>query len=149
MKSKLLGGILLVVGTTIGAGMLALPVATAELGFWGSIVLLISSWAIMTACAFLFLEVNLWLPPNSNLVSMAGATLGKWGQAVSWVVYLALLYSILSAYIAGGSDLFHYILGTAGIHLPNSASAALFTVLFGSVVYLGIRCVDYVNRGLM
>lgn len=149
MKSKLLGGILLVVGTTIGAGMLALPVATAEVGFWGSTILLFVSWAIMTACAFLFLEVNLWLPPNSNLVSMAGATLGKWGQGLAWVVYLVLLYSILSAYIAGGGDLFHYILATSGINIPLWLAAILFTGAFGAVVYLGIRSVDYVNRGLM
>lgn len=149
VHTKLFGGVLLVVGTTIGAGMLALPIATAQLGFWGSLILLFGCWAVMTACAFLFLEVNLWLPPNSNLVSMAGATLGKWGQAVTWIVYLVLLYSILSAYIAGGGDLFHYILATSGIHITLSAASILFTSLFGFIVYLGIRSVDYVNRGLM
>lgn len=149
MNFKLLGGILLVVGTTIGAGMLALPIATAQLGFWGSTVLLIGCWMVMTACAFLFLEVNLWLPPNSNLVSMAGATLGKAGQGVTWVVYLVLLYSIICAYIAGGGDLFHYILATSGVNISQAAASILFTLLFGSVVYMGIRSVDYVNRGLM
>lgn len=149
MNSKLLGGILLVIGTTIGAGMLALPVATAQLGFWGSSLLLISSWIIMAICAFLFLEVNLWLPPNSNLVSMAGATLGRAGQALTWVVYLVLLYSILSAYISGGGDLFHYILASGGIKMPTAVASIVFTCAFGAVVYLGIRAVDYVNRGLM
>jgi tyrosine-specific transport protein len=149
MNSKLIGGILLVVGTTIGAGMLALPIATAQLGFWGSLVLLFSCWGVMTTCTFLFLEVNLWLPPNSNLISMAGATLGKGGQAVAWMVYMFLLYSILSAYIAGGGDLFHYLLATSGITIPLSAASIIFTCLFGLVVYFGIRSVDYVNRGLM
>jgi tyrosine-specific transport protein len=150
MQSKLLGGILLVVGTTIGAGMLALPIGTAELGFWGSLVLLIGSWAIMTTCAFLFLEVNLWLPAGTNLISMAGATLGRGGRYVAWVFYLLLLYSILSAYIAGGGDLLHYIiLNVLGIQTPTAFGAFLFTFLLGSVVYLGIHFVDYVNRGLM
>jgi tyrosine-specific transport protein len=149
MNSKLLGGILLVVGTTIGAGMLALPVATAQLGFWGSIFLLVGCWGVMTASAFLFLEVNLWLPPNSNLVSMAGATLGRSGQAVTWVVYLVLLYSIICAYIAGGGDLFHYVLASNGINLSQTMASILFTSIFGVVVYMGIRSVDYVNRGLM
>lgn len=149
MNYKFIGGILLVVGTSIGAGMLALPVATAQLGFWGSLLLLISCWALMTTCAFVFLEVNLWLPPNSNMVSMAGATLGKPGQCIAWVFYLLLLYSILSAYIAGGGDLFHYILVTQGLNLPQWVSSLLFTLLFGVVVYCGIRAVDYVNRGLM
>lgn len=145
----MLGGILLVIGTTIGAGMLALPIATAQLGFWGSVILLLSCWGIMTVCALLFLEVNLWLPPNSNMISMAGVTLGKPGQMVAWIFYLLLLYSIISAYVAGGGDLFHYILVSRGIALPQWLASILFTILFGSVVYFGIRSVDYVNRGLM
>lgn len=149
MNSKLIGGILLVVGTTIGAGMLALPVATAQAGFLGSCILLVSCWLVMTVSAFLFLEVNLGLPANTNLISMAGATLGNWGRGIAWIVYLLLLYSILSAYIAGGSDLFHYLLGSSGINTPMWVSSILVTGIVGSVVYLGIRSVDYVNRGLM
>lgn len=149
MNSKLFGGILLIVGTTIGAGMLALPIATAQLGFWTSVGMLVGCWAIMTLCAFLFLEVNLWLPPNTNLISMVGATLGLPGQIVAWLAYLLLLYSILAAYIAGGGDLFHYLLLTSGINIPLSVASILFTALFGVVVYFGIRAVDYVNRGLM
>ena len=149
MNSKLLGGTLLVIGTTIGAGILALPVATAEMGFWGSMLLLTGAWFVMIICAFLFLEVNLWMPPNTNLITMAGATLGKPGQAATWVVYLVLLYSIICAYIAGGGDLFHYLLGTAGITVSLPFASVLFTLMFGAIVYFGIRSVDYVNRGLM
>lgn len=36
-RSKLMGGILLIVGTSIGGGMLALPVSTAEMGFANSL----------------------------------------------------------------------------------------------------------------
>ncbi len=149
MNSKLLGGILLVVGTTIGAGILALPVATAQMGFWGSMGLLVGAWALMTTCAFVFLEVNLWLPPNTNLISMAGATLGKYGQVVAWCVYLFLLYSILCAYVAGGGDLFHYLLLSTGLNISLASASILFTVLFGIIVFFGIRSVDFVNRGLM
>lgn len=149
MRSKVIGGILLVTGTTIGAGMLALPIATAQLGFWMSTALLISCWAIMSLCGLLFLEATLWMPHNSNMISMAGATLGKWGQFVAWVAYLVLLYSILSAYIAGGGDLFHYLLNQVHIDLPLPLTSAVFTFAFGFVVFWGIKAVDYVNRGLM
>lgn len=149
MNSRLLGGILLVIGTTIGAGMLALPTATAQLGFWGSTLLLVSCWAVMTTCSFLFLEVNLSLPSNTNIISMAGATLGRIGQAIAWVVYLVLLYSIICAYISGGGDLFQYLLSLQGIHASSAFSSVLFTLIFSLVVYCGIRSVDYVNRGLM
>lgn len=149
MDFKLLGCILLIVGTCIGAGMLALPIATAEVGFIGSFALLIGCWVVMTAGAFLLLEVNLWMPLNSNLITMAKTTIGPFGQGLAWVTYLLLLYSLLCAYTAGGSDLFHHVLGNFGVNLPASFAAILFTVLFGIVVYLGIRSIDYVNRGLM
>lgn len=149
MDFKLLGSILLIVGTSIGAGMLALPIATAELGFFGALVLLIVCWFVMTAGAFLLLEVNLWLPQNSNLISMAKATVGPYGQLISWITYLLLLYSLLCAYIAGGSDLFHNLISLTGIRIPVWAASIVFTILFGSIVYLGIRSVDYANRGLM
>lgn len=149
MNFKLLGSILLVIGTCIGAGMLALPIATAQLGFYTSVILLLFCWVVMTAGAFLLLEVNLWMPINSNLNTMARSTIGPIGQIISWLAFLLLLYSLLSAYIGGGSDLFRHLLENAGYEIPASAASILFTLIFGSVVYLGIRSVDYVNRGLM
>lgn len=149
MDFKLLGCILLIVGTSIGAGMLALPIATAQLGFLGSLILLFACWFVMTAGALLILEVNLWLPQNSNLISMAKATIGPIGQIISWVTFLLLLYSLLCAYIAGGSDLFHNLLIASGVDIPSWIAALVFVAIFGFIVYLGIRVVDYVNRGLM
>lgn len=149
MDFKLLGSILLIVGTSVGAGMLALPIATAQLGFWGSLILLFVCWFVMTAGAFLILEVNLRMPMNSNLNTMAKTTIGPVGQIVSWASLLLLLYSLLCAYIGGGSDLLHNLLTIAGFDIPLSITAIVFTCIFGSVVYMGIRTVDYVNRGLM
>ena len=149
MDFKLLGSVLLVVGTSIGAGMLGLPIATAQLGFVGSLILLFACWAIMTVGALLLLEVNLWLPQNNNLITMAGKTIGPLGQVIAWISYLMLLYSLLCAYIAGGSDLLDNVLRSYGIMLSHTASSIMFTIIFGSIVYFGIRSVDYVNRGLM
>lgn len=149
MDSKMIGSILLMVGTAIGAGMLALPIATAELGFTGSLLLLFLCWFVMTSGAFLLLEVNLWLPANSNLVTMARTTLGPIGQVVAWLTFLLLLYSLLSAYISGGSGLLQYLFHTAGVTLSATVSSIMFTLLFGVVIYFGIHATDYVNRSLM
>lgn len=149
MDFKLIGSILLVVGTSIGAGMLALPIATAELGFVSAVALLFVCWFVMTAGALLLLEINLWLPQNNNLITMAKNTIGPLGQFIAWVMYLLLLYSLICAYIAGGSDLFHYLLERAHLTIPLWFSAIMFTAIFGLVVYLGIRSVDYTNRLLM
>lgn len=149
MHSKLIGSILLIVGTSVGAGMLALPIATAQLGFIGSILLLFAVWFIMTAGAFLILEVNLWLPQNSNLISMARATIGPVGQIISWANYFLLLYSLLCAYIAGGSGLFQNLLTSANVQVPNAITTIGFVALFGFVTWLGVHAIDYTNRVLM
>ncbi|MFA6304109.1 MAG: aromatic amino acid transport family protein [Legionella sp.] len=149
LNSKLIGGILLIVGTSIGGGMLALPVSTAEVGFVNSIFFLIACWAIMTAGALLVLEVNMRLPVGSNMISMAKSTLGLPGQIIAWITYLFLLYTLLSAYISGGSDVLNGLLQQANINLPTWVTSITFTALFSIVVYNGIRSVDFVNRGLM
>jgi len=146
---RLLGGILLIVGTAVGGGLLALPIATAQIGFFYSTLLLFGCWFVMTASAFLILEVNLWLPRNNNLVSMAKATLGLPGQVVTWITNLLLFYSLLAAYIAGGTDFLRNLLTNADIHIASPVASILFTIILGSVVYWGIRTIDYVNRGLM
>jgi len=147
--NKTIGGTLLVAGTTIGGGMLSLPITTVQSGFLYSTLLFIASWILMTFTAFLTLEVNLCFPRNSHMVSMARHTLGKPGAFIAWTVYLLLLYSIISAYIAGGQDVFHGLLQSIGLELPTAFCAILFVALFGFVVSRGVRQVDIVNRILM
>lgn len=149
MHSRFIGGVLLIVGTSIGAGMLALPVANAATGFWQSSLFLLLCWAVMTLGAFFILEANLYLPPKKHMVSMAQATLGPYGLLAAWLSYLFLLYTLLSAYISGGADVLNSLLTKAGLPLPEWQASTLFTLLFGFIVYGGIHLVDYANRGLM
>jgi tyrosine-specific transport protein len=149
MHSKFIGGILLIVGTSIGGGMLALPIANAATGFWQSSLFLFLCWVFMTLGAFFILEANLYLPKGKNMISMAAATLGKYGLLIAWISYLFLLYTLLSAYISGGTDLLTSLLSKMGFHLRDWQGSLIFTLLFGLIVYGGIRYVDYANRGLM
>lgn len=149
--SRLIGGILLVSGTTIGAGMLALPIATGLAGFYPSILLFIVFWMFLTYTAFLMLEVNLWMDgPNNNLISMARLTLGRGGELLSWMTYLFLLYALTTAYIAGSSAIFLDIIALlTGVELPSWAGPLPLLIIFGYFVYRGTRSVDLLNRILM
>jgi tyrosine-specific transport protein len=148
--NRLLGGILLIGGTSVGAGMLALPVSTAFGGFIPSIIVFFICWAFMLLTAFFFLEVNLAIRGEPNLVSMAGKTLGTWGKSLSWVFYLLLLYSLLAAYIAGCTPLFQSAF-TNVLHItfPKWFYHFILPAFFGGFVYLGTKGVDYINRFLM
>lgn len=149
MNIKQLGGILLITGNAIGGGMLALPLATAQSGFLYSTFFLIACWAIMLTGSLLILEVNLWFPPNSHLISMARATLGIPGEIIAWLCYLLLLYALLAAYIAGGSDFLQGILQKINFHFSAIVTSILFVLILGPIVYKGLHSVDLMNRMLM
>jgi len=149
-QGKLFGGILLVSGTTIGAGMLALPVSTGISGFYTSIFLFFVIWMVMTYTAFLMLEVNMWMKKDANLISMAQYTLGFPGKVLAWSAYLVLLYLLNTAYISVGSALL--VDGAkviTGFGIPKWVGPLPFIMIFGSFVYMGTRAVDYINRLFM
>lgn len=149
LDSALIGGILLITGTSIGGAMLALPIATASNTLSGAALSLFFSWLIMTVGALFLLEVNLWCPCGSNLISMAEKTLGKPGKVIAWCCYLFLLYTLISAYISGGSDVLQGILQGFGLPISSITASFLWVLCLGSVVYGGVRLVDYANRFLM
>jgi tyrosine-specific transport protein len=149
VNTKKIGGILMITGNAIGGGMLALPLATAQAGFMNSTLFLIACWAMMLAGGLLILEVNLWFPANSHLISMARATLGPLGEIITWFCYLLLLYSLLAAYIAGGADFLKGLLQKTQIIFSLRETAILFALSCGLIVYQGIHSVDLFNRALM
>lgn len=86
----LVGGTLLVTGTSIGVGMLALPVATAKGGFFPSLLIYLVCWVFMLCTGLLILEACIWMPKNANLITLSSRLLGKWGKFFCWVLYLFL-----------------------------------------------------------
>lgn len=149
MNTKAIGGILLIVGTSIGAGMLALPMANAGIGFSQSTLYLFFAWLLMTIGAWYILEVTLFLPKGKHMVSMADATLGTKGAILTWITYLFLLYTLLSAYLSGGTDVLEGLLSKAHFALASWQTTLIFVGLFGAIVLGGIRTVDWGNRILM
>ena len=147
--STFIGGILMIIGTAIGGGMLALPVVTAQGGFVFSAAFLFCSWFLTTAGALLLLEVNLLLPEGSNLISMAETTLGVWGKYVAWGSYLFLLYSLLSAYVGGGGEIVSHLFSFFHIQISFFAGTILFVFIFACVLVRGITAVDKANRLIM
>ena len=144
-----LGCIFLLLGTCVGAAMIALPVVTAHESYWLTIILVISSWFIMTLGAWALTRVTLSMKPGANMISMCKKTLGKGAKIATWVVYLLLLYSLISAYLASTSDVFRALLSFSKIPLPHFVSTLLVTVILGYIVYSGIGAVDFLNRFLM
>ncbi len=142
----LVGGTLLVAGTSIGVGMLALPISTAAGGFLPSLVLYLLCWFFMLCTGLLILEACIWMPKNANLITLSTQLLGKWGKASCWILYLFLFSCLMIAHIVGGGNIISLLSGGA---IGTMASTILYVVVFAPVVYLGTIWVDRLNVLLM
>lgn len=138
----LFGGALLVCGTSVGAGMLALPVSTALGGFFPSIVIYLFCYLFMTATGLLLMEIALKMPKDANIISMASHYLGTFGKIVCWVLYIFLFYLLSVAYISGGSELIRAALSNK---ISLDTSAILFVIALSPFVIAGAKFVDRIN----
>ncbi len=143
-KSSLLGGILLVSGTCIGGGMLALPVLTSPGGFIPSLLIFFLTWLFMASTGLLFLEVSQWMKEDSNIVSMSEKTLGKGGKIAAWMVYLFFFFCLTLAYIVGCGNMFSHLLS-----VPHWLGPLIFVVLFSPFVIAGAHVIDKINTLMM
>ncbi len=150
LTGRTIGGMFLVTGSCVGAGMLALPILTGLAGFYPSFTFFIISWVFMTFTALLMIEVNSIFTQRTNIVSMASATLGPFGRFLSWSLYLFLFYTLLVAYIAAGGNIFSSFLSQL-LHreIPQYWASIIFVSLFGIIIYLGTKPVDIWNRVLI
>ncbi|KJG11334.1 tyrosine transporter TyrP [Photobacterium kishitanii] len=145
--NKTFGSMLIIAGTTIGAGMLALPLASAGLGFTTATIIMIGIWALMTYTALLMLEVHQHADPSSTLNSLAHQLLGRKGQTIATLAMFFLFYALCAAYIAGGgSQLSEKISTWTGTTIAPQIGAVIFTIAIASVVSIGTHSVDMVNR---
>jgi tyrosine-specific transport protein len=142
---SVLGSTALVAGTTVGAGILALPAVTLPSGIIPSTVLLIAVWLYALVSGLLIAEVSLNTMRlegrlSVGLLAMAESTLGKIGARVAGGAYLFLHYALLVAYVAqGGEILISALAKVWGIpnNLPGWVGTTTFTLLFGGMMYLG------------
>lgn len=147
MLNRTLGTTLLVSGTTIGAGMLAMPLTSAGIGFSFTILLLLALWLLLTYSALLFVEVYQTSACDAGIGTLAAQYFGKPGRIVATTVLLVFLYALLAAYITGGGSIMvAFARDLWQLELSPELAVLLFTFVFGMPVVLGTRMVDGVNR---
>lgn len=148
LHNKTLGSALIIAGTTIGAGMLAMPLTSAGMGFGYTALLLIGLWGLLVYSGLLFVEVYQTADKlNDGVATLAEKYFGIVGRVLSTLSLLILLYALSAAYITGGGSLVSG-LPTAFGNEPFSVemSIILFTVVLGSFVVIGTKGVDGITR---
>ncbi|HHF5565867.1 TPA: aromatic amino acid transporter [Haemophilus influenzae] len=143
--NKTVGSTLLVAGTMIGAGMLAMPLTSAGIGFGFTLVLLLGLWALLTFSALLFVELYQTAESDAGIGTLAEQYFGKTGRIIATAVLIIFLYALIAAYISGGGSLLKDLLPES---FGDKVSVLLFTVIFGSFIIIGTHSVDKINRVL-
>lgn len=150
MFHKTLSGTLLISGTTIGAGMLGIPLLTAKAGFLPAVGITVAVWLFMLATGYLYLEATLWMHEGANVLSISRRFLGKSGKWVAGAVYLFLYYCLMVAYYAAGAPIFiSFVKNAMGFSLSGIWGYLVFGLIFGGIVAVGLKMVDRINYLLM
>ncbi len=143
---NLVSATLLIAGTTVGAGMLGIPLVTGAAGFWPAVVITFLAWFFMLCTGLLFLEAALWLPEGGNILSMSRKFLGFKGKWFAGSTFVFLYYCLMVAYFAAGAPiLITWINQIFGISLSGVPGYFVFALIFGSIVAHGVRSIDRVN----
>jgi tyrosine-specific transport protein len=151
------GAAALVAGTTVGAGILALPAATAGVGFGATAAALAGGWAFSLASGLLLAELALQTlcvygrGGGAGVGALASATLGPGGAAAAGAAYLFLHYCLLVAYIGRGGEIMGWAAeAVAGSSFPPAVSAALFIAPLATACYAASpSTLDAVNGALL
>ncbi|CAK3953941.1 Glutamine transporter 2 [Vibrio crassostreae] len=148
MNIKMMGSSLIIAGTALGAGMLAIPMVLAQFGLLYGTLLMVLICFGTTYAALLLLEATIKAGGGLGLNSIARKTLGKQGQLLTNGLLYALLICLLMAYILGAGDLLSKLLSNFGVEITATTSQIVFTLLAGAVVASGTGVIDKLNRAL-
>ncbi|BBU96008.1 tyrosine transporter TyrP [Providencia rettgeri] len=147
MKNRTLGSVFIVAGTTIGAGMLAMPIAAAGNGFLVSLAMLLVLWALMCYTALLLVEVYQHESHETGIGSVAQRYLGSSGKFITGFSMMFLMYALTAAYVSGAGEIITSNLKSSfAIEMADWMGIVVFTVIGGGVVCFGTSSVDFINR---
>ena len=101
-QGNVLGGTMIIAGTAIGAGMLALPMISAGMWIYWSLLLMVLTWMLMLRASQAILEVNLHYEPGSSFHTLVQDTLGPVWSTINGLAVAFVLYILVYAYVSGG-----------------------------------------------
>jgi tyrosine-specific transport protein len=147
LVQKKMGPILLVAGTCIGSGMIALPMVLAKLGLIPSIILMLSIWFIMYYTSLINLELNLQAGEGLSLGALGRRLSGKTADYIGTISLKLLSYSLLAVFIYGGSSILQELFASyTDRHYSLDGIATNYALLAMIVLLFPITFIDHLNR---
>ncbi len=142
--NRQIGSIYLIVGTEIGAGILALPILIVHIGILKGTIILLFAWAIMLYTALLWCEVNCAVEGDASFGTLTQKFIGKYANIIFSFIFWLTLSSIAMAYISAAGSIISHIFA-----IKEQYASIIFVLIFGICVVIGTIVVDYLNRVLL
>ena len=150
------GGMMIIAGTAIGAGMLANPTATSGVWFLGSVLVLLYVWLCMYLSGLMLLEATLHFPQGASFHTVVQGLLGPGWSLVTGFTVAFVLYSLTYAYIfVGGGLTQNSLLTISGwlteqpVSISRELSSVLFLLVLATSVWISTKVVDRFSTVLM
>ncbi|MBS3123875.1 amino acid permease [Candidatus Woesearchaeota archaeon] len=163
-KHKLWMASATLIGTIIGAGILALPYVIAKAGFFYGLFLLIFLGIIMLFVNLFVGEIVLSTKGQHQLTGYAERYLGKWGKRLFTFSMVFGIYGALTAYLIGEGEtlynivswgspllysilffLFGFFIIYRGVKATGRAEMILTSLMFLIVIVVGILTFKKIN----
>jgi len=135
MNTKFLKAIAIMVGTTIGAGIFALPYAIMKIGFWNGLVYLLVLGLLNILVNLLYGEVVLRTAGDHQMTGYGQIYLGKLGKTLASIALFVTIYGALLAYIIKSGEFAALVL--------NLSQPFLFSLVFfalaSTAIFFGLK----------
>jgi hypothetical protein len=149
-QGNVLGGTMIIAGTAIGAGMLALPMISAGMWIYWSLLLMVLTWMLMLRASQAILEVNLHYEPGSSFHTLVQDTLGPVWSTINGLAVAFVLYILVYAYVSGGgSTVQQTVMAVTGNDPGMMGSSLFFSLILMACVWWSTRFVDRLSVILM
>lgn len=138
---------LMITGTTIGIGILGLPVKTGLAGVLPSFVATLVVWVVMLGTGWILARGVIASNDRTiDISTLVHQKLGLAGRVMTVIGYLVLVYGIITAHLVGGGEVLSVITGRL---LSVNSAILVFFVVATFIALLGVAWVEKINSFLM
>jgi len=139
-KLTLFQAVAMIVGGTIGAGVLSIPYAVSKVGIGIGLFYIFTLGILMIGLNLLLGEVSAETKEDFQLVGYARKYLGKVGGTIMTGISYLMLFGILTVYIIGEGEVLSAIFGGTSFFW-----SILFFAVFGLLIIIGIRGIKMIE----
>ncbi|WP_150467720.1 aromatic amino acid transport family protein [Francisella sp. SYW-9] len=139
--NKQIGCIFLIIGTSLGGGILAIPMILSYFGILIGCIVMFLMWLLMTYSTLAVAEACLHFEKGISYLGLAHKLFKKPGIILVYICAFGILYGMLAAYISAIGASFESLLGINYIIIEIG-----FVIIFGSFILKGTGHAEWLNR---